>query len=300
MSGFGSVYRGILHDGHEIVVKRGFVVDVRRGDLKYHEFKTEVKILSRVNHKNIVRLLGFLEDSNERALVYDYMSNFSLNHHLHLHQSSLLKSWATRLQIALDAARGLEYLHFYAVPPLIHRDVKPTNILLDFNMRAKIADFGLSILISENDRSSVPLRGHGQPAPRSKQSCFTPIVGTVGYMDPQYMMYNRLTLESDVYSFGIVLFELLSGRKAVYRDEKGSYCQLVDAVIPWVARGDINNFLDPNVLSTGPLEMEAVLDIAKLAADCTKFKPQERPSMAEVVLRINGALNQCLKDIRND
>ncbi|XP_031383960.1 TMV resistance protein N-like [Punica granatum] len=300
MSGFGSVYHGILDDGQEVAIKRGFVVNVRRGELNDHEFKTEVNILCRVNHKNIVRLLGFLEERNERALVYEFMSNYSLNHHLHIHRSSLLRTWTTRLQLALDAARGLEYLHFYAVPPLIHRDVKPTNILLDVNMRAKIADFGLSILTSEDGKLNSPVQDLGPPAVRPKHSCVTPIIGTVGYMDPQYIMNNQLTTKSDVYGFGVLLFELLSGRKAVYRDKQGSHCRLVDVVIPWVTQGDIGEFLDPNMPSIRPLEMEAVLDVAKLAADCNNFEAQERPSMAEVVLRLNSALERCLKDAQSD
>nr|CAD1842110.1 unnamed protein product [Ananas comosus var. bracteatus] len=173
-------------------------------------FLSELALLSRVNHKNLVRLLGFCTDRAEHVLVYEFVSNGALHDHLHKRApiAPPLASWNARLKLALDAARGIEYLHAYAVPPIIHRDIKPSNILLDDSWTAKVSDFGLSLLLSTGEDDD----DDAHDAPRA--------AGTVGYMDPEYYRLQHLTAKSDVYSFGVVLLELLSGCKVIQKYEE--------------------------------------------------------------------------------
>ncbi|PQQ18881.1 serine/threonine-protein kinase-like protein CCR4 [Prunus yedoensis var. nudiflora] len=146
------------------------------------------------------------------------MNNATLHDHLHNLPHSPLVSWAARINVALDAARGVEYLHMYAVPPVIHRDIKSSNILLDDTLRAKVSDFGLSLMGPEDDQSYLSLRA----------------AGTFGYMDPEYYRLQQLTTKSDVYSFGVVLLELLSGYNAIHKNENGVPRNVVDFVVPYI------------------------------------------------------------------
>ncbi|KAM7462730.1 hypothetical protein LguiA_030851 [Lonicera macranthoides] len=198
---FGIVYKGKLLDGQEVAIKRGETASSKmkkflREKESRSAFDSELASLSRVHHKNLVRLVGFCESrgDEERLLVYEYMKNEGLYHRLHdknnvEKSSSPLNSWKMRIKISFDAARGIEYLHNYAVPPIIHRDIKSSNILLDANWTARVSDFGLSILIGP----------------------------TVGYIDPEYYGQNVLTTESDVYSLGVVLLEILTGKMAIFK-----------------------------------------------------------------------------------
>ncbi|KAJ6744759.1 hypothetical protein OIU79_030978 [Salix purpurea] len=161
---FGSVYQGTLEDGREVAIKRAeisntpsYAVRAGRQEDKDSAFINELESLSRLHHKNLVRLLGFCEDDNERVLVYEYVHNGSLHDHLHKLESSPLMSWAARIKVALDAARGVEYLHKYAVPPIIHRDIKSSNILLDSTWTARVSDFGLSLMGPEDDTPSTKI-----------------------------------------------------------------------------------------------------------------------------------------------
>ncbi|KAK4413331.1 Serine/threonine-protein kinase-like protein CCR4 [Sesamum alatum] len=283
---FGSVYHAILDDGRNVAIKRAeasasssYAGATKRGQEDQDSaFLNELEFLSRVNHKNLVRLLGYCEDCNERVLVYEYMDNGTLFDHLHKLQSSPLMSWATRIKVALDAARGIEYLHEYAVPRVIHRDIKSSNILLDAKWTAKVSDFGLSLMGPQDDESHLSLRA----------------AGTMGYMDPEYYRLQILTTKSDVYSFGIVLLELLSGRKAIHKNENGVPRNVVDYVVPYIIQDEIHRVLDRRVPPPTPFEIEAVAYVGYLAADCVMPEGRDRPTMCEVVDSLDRALEACL------
>ncbi|KAG5224611.1 serine/threonine-protein kinase protein [Salix suchowensis] len=282
---FGSVYHGTLEDGREVAIKRAetsntssYAVGARRQEDKDSAFINELESLSRLHHKNLVRLLGFCEDNKERVLVYEYVHNGSLHDHLHKLESSPLMSWAARIKVALDAARGVEYLHKYAVPPIIHRDIKSSNILLDSTWTARVSDFGLSLMGPEDDTSPLSIGA----------------AGTVGYIDPEYFRFQQLTTKSDVYSFGVVLLEILSGLKAIHKNENGEPRNVVDSVVPSIVNDEIHRVLDPRVPTPTPFEIEAVIYTAYLAADCVTLEGRERPSMSNVVNSLERALAACL------
>lgn len=179
--------------------------------------------------------------------------------------------------MALDAARGIEYLHEYAIPHVIHRDIKSSNILLDAMWTAKVSDFGLSLMGPGEGESHLSLRA----------------AGTVGYMDPEYYRLQQLTNKSDVYSLGVVLLELLSGCKAIHKNENGDARNVVDFVVPYVVQDEIHRVLDPKVPPPTPYEIEAVAYVGYLAADCVTLEGKERPSMTEIVNSLEKALTAC-------
>lgn len=168
-----------------------------------YEFKTEIELLSRVHHKNVVGLASFCFDQAEQMLVYEYIPNDTLKDALS-GKTGIRLDWMRRLRIAVGAARGLQYLHDLVNPPIIHRDIKSNNILLDDRLNARVADFGLSKLLGDSDRGHIP----------------TQVNGIMGYMDPEYYMTNQLTEKSDVYNFGVVLLEIITGKIPI---DKGRY-----------------------------------------------------------------------------
>jgi serine/threonine protein kinase len=287
---FGCVYRAKLADGREIAIKRAERASTgarrrRRFDAE-HAFRSELRLLCRVNHRNLVSLLGFCEERGERILVFEFMPHGALHDHLHgdatdRTTSPLFLSWEARLRVALDAARGVEYLHCYAVPLIIHRDIKPSNILLDADWTAKVSDFGLS------------LASGSASAPNSKTSG---TAGTVGYMDPEYYRLQELTERSDVYSFGVVLLELVTGRKAIHRDNSeegsGSPRNVIEFAVPAVEAGDISTILDGRVPAPRGHEVEAVARVAKIGAECVR-RGRGRPVMSEVVAELEWAVTLC-------
>ncbi|KAF5202972.1 Serine/threonine-protein kinase-like protein CCR4 [Thalictrum thalictroides] len=280
---FGSVYRATLDDGREVAIKRAeftsslYGIGTKRQDDKENAFISELAHLSRVNHKNLVRLYGFCEDVNELVLVYEFMSNGTLHDHLHKLENTPLKSWTARLKVALDAARGIEYLHTYILPSIIHRDIKSSNILLDSEWTAKVSDFGLSLMGPADNESHLSLRA----------------AGTVGYMDPEYYRLQQLTTKSDVYSFGVVLLELLSGYKAIHPHENGAPRNVVDFIVPFIISDELHHVLDPTLPPPTPYEIEAVTYIGYLAADCVSLEGRDRPSMTETVNSLERALAAC-------
>ncbi|GFP81418.1 serine/threonine-protein kinase-like protein ccr4 [Phtheirospermum japonicum] len=283
---FGSVYLATLDDGRRVAIKRAesstsssYAGPTKRGEEdKDLAFMNELEFLSKLNHKNLVRLLGYCEDRDERVLVYEYMENGTLFDHLHKLQDSPLCSWATRITVALDAARGIEYLHEYANPHIIHRDIKSSNILLDGAWTAKVSDFGLSLMGPKDGESHLSLRA----------------AGTMGYMDPEYYRLQVLTTKSDVYSFGIVLLELLSGCKAIHKNGNGVPRNVVDYVVPYIVQDEVHRVLDRRVPPPTPFEIEAVAYVGYLAADCVALQGRDRPTMSEVVNSLDRALEACL------
>jgi serine/threonine protein kinase len=267
---FSCVFKGILRDGTVVAVKRAIkATDVKKSSKEFHN---ELDLLSRLNHAHLLNLLGYCEDGSERLLVYEFMAHGSLYQHLHGKDPNLKKrlNWARRVTIAVQAARGIEYLHGYACPPVIHRDIKSSNILIDEDHNARVADFGLSILGPAD--SGTPLSE--LPA------------GTLGYLDPEYYRLHYLTTKSDVYSFGVVLLEILSGRKAIdMQFEEGN---IVEWAVPLVKAGDIFAILDP-VLSP-PSDVEALKKIASVACKCVRMRGKDRPSMDRVTTALEHAL----------
>ncbi|PIA63431.1 hypothetical protein AQUCO_00201043v1 [Aquilegia coerulea] len=191
--GFGCVYKGILADGREVAVKQ-LKIGGSQGE---REFTAEVETISRVHHRHLVSLVGYCMSEDQRLLVYDYVPNNTLYHHLHGGGTSVM-DWATRLRVAIGAARGISYLHEDCHPRIIHRDIKSSNILLDNNFDAQVSDFGLAKLALD-----------------AFTHVTTRVMGTFGYMAPEYASSGKLTEKSDVYSFGVVLLELITGRKPV-------------------------------------------------------------------------------------
>jgi len=277
---FGTVYRGKFPDGREVAIKREEISTKKERE---NAFESELTLLSRVHHKHLVGLVGFCEENNERLLVYEYMTNGALYDHLHSrnnaqNSSSLLNSWKVRIKIALDAARGIEYLHNYAVPPIIHRDIKSSNILLDSKWVARVSDFGLSLKGPEGDEGGMSIKA----------------VGTVGYIDPEYYVLKVLTTKSDVYGFGVVLLELLTGKRAVFKDVEGNGpTGVVEYTGPFIMAGEVWKVLDKRVKQPIMNESEAVEILAYTAMMCVNLEGKERPTMSDVISNLEKALALC-------
>ncbi|KAI3721234.1 hypothetical protein L2E82_32240 [Cichorium intybus] len=263
--GFGEVYKGILEDSTVVAVKCAKLGNTKGTD----QVLNEVRILCQVNHRGLVRLLGCCVELEQPLLVYEYIPNGTLLEHLKgQHKGDL--SWTHRLNIARDTAEGLAYLHFSAVPPIYHRDVKSSNILLDEKLNAKVADFGLSRL-AEADLSHVT----------------TCAQGTLGYLDPEYYRNYQLTDKSDVYSFGVVLLELLTSQKAIDFNRPPDDVNLAIYVKRVVEEERLLDAVDRN-LKTGAskLELETMKALGFLAVSCLEERRQDRPSMKEVTEEI--------------
>ncbi|KAK7360936.1 hypothetical protein VNO77_02954 [Canavalia gladiata] len=265
--GYGKVYKGILPDGKIVAIKRAQQGSMQGG----LEFKTEIELLSRVHHKNLVGLVGFCFEQGEQMLVYEFMPNGTLRESLS-GRSDIHLDWKRRLRIALGSARGLAYLHELANPPIIHRDVKSTNILLDENLTAKVADFGLSKLVSDSEKGHVS----------------TQVKGTLGYLDPEYYMTQQLTEKSDVYSFGVVMLELITSRQPI---EKGKY--VVREVRTLMNKKDeehygLRELMDPMVRNTPNLI--GFGRFLELAMQCVEESAADRPTMSEVVKALETIL----------
>ncbi|KAI4295233.1 hypothetical protein L6164_035300 [Bauhinia variegata] len=265
--GYGKVYKGILPDGQLIAIKRAQQGSMQGG----LEFKTEIELLSRVHHKNLVGLVGFCFEQGEQMLVYEFMSNGTLRESLS-GRSGIHLDWKRRLRVALGSARGLAYLHELANPPIIHRDVKSTNILLDENLTAKVADFGLSKLVSDSGKGHVS----------------TQVKGTLGYLDPEYYMTQQLTEKSDVYSFGVVMLELITAKQAI---DKGKY--IVREVRMSINKNDeehhgLKELMDPVVRNTPNLV--GFGRFLELTMQCVEESGADRPTMSEVVKSLETIL----------
>ncbi|KAG9134655.1 hypothetical protein Leryth_000978 [Lithospermum erythrorhizon] len=265
--GFGVVYKGELDDGTNIAVKRMEAGVISNKALD--EFQSEIAVLSKVRHRHLVSLLGYSIEGNERILVYEYMPQGALSMHLFHWKKFNMEplSWKRRLNIALDVARGLEYLHALAHQSFIHRDLKSSNILLGDDFRAKISDFGLVKLAPDGDQKSVVTR----------------LAGTFGYLAPEYAVTGKITTKADVFSFGVVLMELLTGMMALDdgRPEESQY--LVSWF--WQIKSDKEKLLaaiDP-ALEVKAEAFESISIMAELAGHCTAREPNQRPDMGHAV-----------------
>ncbi|PIA54609.1 hypothetical protein AQUCO_00900878v1 [Aquilegia coerulea] len=266
--GYGEVFKGILEDGTLIAVKCAKLGNAKGTD----QILNEVRILCQVNHRCLARLLGCCVELQQPLMVYEYIPNGTLSEHLHaLHpgmRSSL--TWHRRLRIAHQTAEGLAYLHSSAVPPIYHRDVKSSNILLDEKLNAKVADFGLSRL-AETDLSHIS----------------TCAQGTLGYLDPEYYRNYQLTDKSDVYSFGVVLLELLTSQKAIDFTRGTDDVNLVVYVQRKTEEELLMQTIDPMLLDgASKVELDTIKALAFLALSCLEEKRQNRPSMKEIAEEI--------------
>ncbi|KAJ8471425.1 hypothetical protein OPV22_025768 [Ensete ventricosum] len=267
----GAVYRGVLADGREVAVK---IMD-RPGMQGEEEFKLEVELLMHLRSPYLLMLIGHCSDGGHRILVYEFMANGGLQEHLYPQGEfgttgycggTSKLDWQTRLRIAFEAAKGLEYLHEHVTPPVIHRDFKTRSILLDQNFHAKVSDFGLAKLGTERTGGHVSTR----------------VLGTQGYVAPEYALTENLTTKSDVYSYGIVLLELLTGRVPVDMTRPPGEGVLVSWALPLLSdRDKIAQIMDPAL--EGQYSVKDAVQVAAIAAMCVQAEADYRPLMADVV-----------------
>ncbi|XP_056175977.1 probable LRR receptor-like serine/threonine-protein kinase At1g06840 [Syzygium oleosum] len=262
--GYGKVYRGILADGTVVAIKRA-----QEGSLQGEkEFLTEIELLSRLHHRNLVSLLGYCDEEGEQMLIYEFMPNGTLRDHISGRSKDPL-SFGMRLRVAIGSAKGILYLHSEADPPIFHRDIKASNILLDSKFTAKVADFGLSRLAPVPDIEGV-VPGHVS----------TVVKGTPGYLDPEYFLTHKLTDKSDVYSLGVVFLELLTGMQPISHGKN-----IVREVNIAHQSGTTFSIVDG---SMGSYPSECVEKFLMLALKCCQDETDARPSMADVVRELES------------
>ncbi|XP_049365921.1 LEAF RUST 10 DISEASE-RESISTANCE LOCUS RECEPTOR-LIKE PROTEIN KINASE-like 1.5 [Solanum verrucosum] len=279
--GFGSVYLGNLDDGRLVAVKhlhKHSPSGTKAFSTK--SFCNEILILSSINHPNLVKLHGYCSDPRGLLLVYDYVPNGTLADHLHGNKNLYKRgslTWTLRVDIALQIAMAIEYLHFSVVPPIVHRDITSTNIFVEKDMRVKVGDFGLSRLLVCTDTSVA--------SGDSTSEVWTGPQGTPGYLDPDYHKSFRLNEKSDIYSFGVVLLELITGMKAVDQKREKREMALADMVVSRIQMGLLQQVVDPFLVVDGEA-MEGVGAVAELAFRCVAADKDDRPDSRDVVAEL--------------
>ncbi|XP_076956114.1 putative serine/threonine-protein kinase PBL7 [Bidens hawaiensis] len=271
--GFGRVYKGRLESSNQIVAIKQLDRNGLQGN---REFLVEVLMLGLLHHPNLVNLIGYCADGDQRLLVYEYMPLGSLDDHLHDPSPGKKRlTWNTRMKITTGAATGLDYLHDKASPPVIYRDLKCSNILLGESYHPKLSDFGLARLGPVGDNTHVSTR----------------VMGTYGYCAPEYAMTGQLTLKSDVYSFGAVLLEIITGRKAIDNSKTGVEQNLVAWARPlFKDRRKFSQIADP--LLQGQYPARGLYQALAVAAMCVQEQPNMRPVMADVVTALSYLASQ--------
>ncbi|KAL5577778.1 hypothetical protein UlMin_019477 [Ulmus minor] len=267
--GYGTVYRGVLADDRVVAIKKPKSIDAKKVDPA--QFINEVVVLMQINHRNVVRLLGCCLETEAPLLVYEFITNGTLFQHLQNKdpESKSSLSWELRLKIAAETAGALAYLHAETVVPIIHRDVKTMNILLDESYTAKVSDFGTSKLV---------------PLDQEEMSTF--VQGTLGYLDPEYMQTSVLTEKSDVYSFGVVLAELLTGKRALVFDRSEGVCNLALSFVSLMEDDQLLQLIDDAIADE--TDTEAIKEVADLTKRCLNLKGEDRPTMKEVAMELEG------------
>ncbi|CAL4936236.1 unnamed protein product [Urochloa decumbens] len=273
--GFGYVHRGVLPGGRAVAVKQ-LKPGSGQGE---REFQAEVDIISRVHHRHLVSLVGYCIAGARRVLVYEFVPNRTLEFHLHGKGQPVME-WSTRLRIALGSAKGLAYLHEDCHPRIIHRDIKSANILLDNNFEAMVADFGLAKLTSDNN-THVSTR----------------VMGTFGYLAPEYASSGKLTEKSDVFSYGVMLLELLTGRRPVDTTGAAASSFLEDSLVDWarpalsraLADGDYDGVADPRL--QGNYDAVEMARLVASAAAAVRHSAKKRPKMSQIVRALEGDMS---------
>ncbi|XP_071731935.1 receptor-like serine/threonine-protein kinase ALE2 isoform X2 [Rutidosis leptorrhynchoides] len=269
--GFGVVYSGVLEDERKVAVKVLKRYDRQGG----REFLAEVEMLSRLHHRNLVKLFGICTDDQFRCLVYELVPNGSVESHLHGADKINRLSWCARMKIALGAARGLAYLHEDSSPRVIHRDFKSSNILLENDFTPKVSDFGLA---------KTALDGH--------KHISTHVMGTFGYLAPEYAMTGHLLVKSDVYSYGVVLLELLTGRKPVDLLQPPGQENLVAWARPMLTNKEaLESIIDPEIMMSNT-PFDSILKVAAITSMCVQPEVSHRPFMGEVVQALKLVCNE--------
>ncbi|KAI3953297.1 hypothetical protein MKX01_042292 [Papaver californicum] len=265
--GHGIVYKGTLPDNRIVAIKKSKIAD----QSQIEEFINELVILTQVNHRNVVKILGCCLETEVPLLVYEYVSNGTLSQHIHTSKDGMSSSisWESRLRIAAETAGAVAYLHSAASIPIIHRDIKSANVLLDENYTAKVADFGASRLnlLDQNEIDTL-------------------VQGTLGYLDPEYHHSGQLTGKSDVYSFGIVLVELLTGEKPISLERSEEQRNIASYFISLMKGNNVLHVVDTRVVADG--NRQQVLAVAKLAKRCLSLKSEDRPTMKEVAMELES------------
>ncbi|XP_028766379.1 PTI1-like tyrosine-protein kinase At3g15890 [Neltuma alba] len=276
--GFGIVYWGQLWDGSQIAVKR-LKAWSNKADM---EFAAEVEILARVRHKNLLSLRGYCAEGQERLIVYDYMPNLSLLSHLHRqHSPDCLLNWDRRMNIAIGSAEGIAYLHHQATPHIIHRDIKSSNVLLDADFQARVAGFGFAKLI-----------------PDGAAHVTTRVKGTLGYLAPEYAVLGKASESCDVYSFGILLLELASGKKPIEIRSTSMKRSIADWALPLVIERRYSDLADSKL--KGNYVEEELKRMILVALVCAQRQPEKRPTMLEVVDLLKGEYKDKLSDLEKN
>ncbi|KAK7385111.1 hypothetical protein VNO78_30822 [Psophocarpus tetragonolobus] len=263
--GFGTVFKGYLSNNKIVAIKKSKIID----QAQVEQFINEVIVLSQINHRNIVKLLDCCLETEVPLLVYEFVNNGTLFDYLHKESHATKVCWKTRLRIATEAAGALSYLHSAASIPIIHRDIKTANILLDENYIAKVSDFGASRLV-----------------PLDQTELATMVQGTFGYLDPEYMQTSHLTEKSDVYSFGVVLVELLTGEKPFSFNKDEEKRSLTIHFLCSLKEDRLFEVLQIGILDEH--NKQEIMEVAILAAKCLRLRGEERPSMKEVAMELEG------------
>ncbi|KAL8129608.1 hypothetical protein V2J09_018763 [Rumex salicifolius] len=258
--GIGKVYKGRLPDGQEIAVQRA-----RKEQFDLAEFNSEVEVLMKIDHRSLVKLLGYVDKGNDRLIVTEYLSSGTLRQHLDGDYGKIL-DFNQRLEASIDVAHGLTYLHMYAEKKIIHRDVKSSSILLTDTMRAKVADFWFARVGSQDTEHSHVMTG---------------IKGTLGYLDPEYMRTHQLTPKSDVYSFGILLLEILTGRRPVDKHRLPEEKVLIQWVFQNYREGNFVQLVDPQMNEI--VNEDILRRIFSVAIQCAAPIRADRPDMKEII-----------------
>ncbi|XP_068657257.1 cold-responsive protein kinase 1-like [Aristolochia californica] len=266
--GFGSVYKGTLKGGEAAAIKV-LSAESRQG---VREFLTEINVISDIEHENLVKLHGCCIEDSHRILVYGYLENNSLEKTLlGANNNSIQFSWKIRTNVCVGVARGLAYLHEEVRPHIVHRDIKASNILLDKDLNPKISDFGLAKLLPPN-MSHVSTR----------------VAGTIGYLAPEYAVRGQLTRKADIYSFGVLLLEIVSGRNNRNSKLLPGEHYLLEKTWELNERGELANLIDPSL--DGNYNLEEACKFLKIGLICTQDSPKLRPPMSSVVKMLTGEM----------